>query len=240
MDDDSKLLGRLVEACRVLAAADQGDLIWGHVSVRRAERPEVVYIKPAGMGLEEMGPDDVISVDLSGRKIAGRHPLHVEVFIHTEIMRARPEVTSVVHTHPPHAVAFGSLDRPLLPVGHEGALFCEGLPVFDRTSDLIVTPELGGSLARTLGDHHAALLRNHGIVTSGRSMEESVMTALLLEKACKVQLLAEAAGGPRVVSTPEDALAKRQRLYRPQALTDAFDYCVRCAGPRRGARRQPG
>jgi L-fuculose-phosphate aldolase len=218
---------KLVEGCHVLADDGQGDLIWGHVSVRDPARTDRLLMKPAGIGLEELSRDDVIAVDLDGERTRGTRARHIEVFIHTEIMRARPEVKAVVHTHPPHAVAFSSLRRTLLSVGHEGSMFCDGLPVFDRTSDLIVTADLGQAVATCLAGHNALLLRNHGIVTAGRSIEEAVMTAVLLEKACKVQMLAEQAGGPKVTTTLEEARIKRERIYNPQSLQTAFDYCVR-------------
>jgi L-ribulose-5-phosphate 4-epimerase len=222
-----QLAEKLVQGCRILADDGQGDLIWGHVSARQTARPDHIIMKPAGIGLEEMAEDAIISVDLSGERTGGERPRHVEVFIHTEIMRARPEIQAVVHTHPPHAVAFSSLCRPLLPIGHEGAMFCDGLPVFDRTSDLIVSPDLGRAVVACLGAHNALLLRNHGIVTVGRSIEEAVMTAVLLEKACKVQLLAEQAGGAKAATSPEEARTKRARIYGPASLQAAFDYCVR-------------
>ena len=222
-----QLTEKLIQGCRILADDGQGDLIWGHVSVRASNVPERILMKPAGIGLEEMTRDEVITVDLAGDKTEGKRPLHVEVFIHTEIMRARPEIQAVVHTHPPHAVAFSSLCKPLLPIGHEGAMFCDGLPVFDRTSDLIVSPDLGQAVAACLDGHNALLLRNHGIVTAGRSVEEAVMMAVLLEKACKVQLLAEQAGGPKASTSLEEARIKRDRIYAPASLRTAFDYCVR-------------
>jgi L-fuculose-phosphate aldolase len=222
-----KLAEKLAQACKVLADDGQGDLIWGHVTARTAARPERLLMKPAGIGLEEMERAEVITVDLDGARSSGTRPRHAEVFIHTEIMRARPEIQAVVHTHPPHAVAFSSLCRPLLPVGHEGALFCDGLPVFDRTSDLIVTSDLGRAVAACLGNHNALLLRNHGIVTAGRSIEEAVMTAVLLEKACKLQLMTEQAGGPKATTGKEEARIKRERIYGPQSLQTAFEYCVR-------------
>lgn len=222
-----RLAETLIQGCRILADDGQGDLIWGHVSARQSARPDHIIMKPAGIGLDEMTDDAVISVDLTGARTAGERPRHVEVFIHTEIMRSRPEVQAVVHTHPPHAVAFSSLCRPLLPVGHEGAMFCDGLPVFDRTSDLIVSPDLGRAVAACLGGHNALLLRNHGLVTAGRSVEEAVMTAILLEKACKVQLLAEQAGGPKATTSPEEARVKRDRIYNTASLQAAFEYCVR-------------
>jgi L-fuculose-phosphate aldolase len=221
------LADKLAQACQVLADDGQGDLIWGHVTARAPDRPDRLLMKPAGIGLEEMARDDAIIVDLGGEQVAGTRPRHVEVFIHTEVMRARPEVEAVVHTHPPHAVAFGSLCRPLLPIGHEGALFCDGLPVFDRTSDLIVTPDLGRAVAACLDGSNALLLRNHGIVTVGRSIEEAVMTAVLLEKACRVQLLAEHAGGAKATTSSEEARIKRERIYGAKSLQAAFEYCVR-------------
>ncbi len=222
-----QLTEKLIQGCRVLADDGQGDLIWGHVSARASNIPDRILMKPAGIGLEEMTRDEVITVDLSGDRTAGARPRHVEVFIHTEIMRSRPEIQAVVHTHPPHAVAFSSLCKPLLAIGHEGAMFCDGLPVFDRTSDLIVSPDLGQAVAACLDGHNALLLRNHGIVTAGRSVEEEVMMAVLLEKACKVQLLAEQAGGPQASTSAEEARIKRDRIYAPGSLQAAFDYCVR-------------
>lgn len=222
-----QLAEKLIQGCRVLADDGQGDMIWGHVSARASNIPGRIFMKPAGIGLEEMTRDEVITVDLAGDRTGGARPRHVEVFIHTEIMRARPEIQAVVHTHPPHAVAFSSLCKPLLAIGHEGAMFCDGLPVFDRTSDLIVSPDLGRAVAACLKGHNALLLRNHGIVTAGRSVEEAVMMAVLLEKACKVQLLAEQAGGPNASTSPEEARIKRDRIYAPASLQAAFDYCVR-------------
>lgn len=217
----------LAYACKVLAVEGQGDVIWGHVTLRTAADPERLYMKPAAMGLEEIEVADLIEIDLDGRKVGGGRPSHSEVFIHTRIMRARPEVNCVVHTHPPNAVAFGSLERPLLPVGHEGSLFADGLPVFSETTDLIVSRERGEALARALGQNNAALLRNHGLVTAGGSIAEAVMTAVVLERACRVQLLAEMAGGPRAWTDPVEAEIKKQRIYHPGAMERAFEYYVR-------------
>ena len=217
----------LAYGCKILVLEGQGDIIWGHVTRRLPDDPERLYMKPAAMGLEEVEISDLIEIDLDGNKIEGKRPSHSEVFIHTEIMRARPEVNCVVHTHPPHAVAFGSTKRPLLPVGHEGSLFADGLPVFSETTDLIVTRELGEALVCTLGQKRAALLQNHGLVTVGGSVAEAVMTAVLLERACRVQLLADAMDGARAWTDKEEAAVKRKRIYSPSAIENAFAYYVR-------------
>ena len=217
----------LINAGRILEGDGQGDYVLGHVTARLPGDPDHFLMKPATIGLEEMTPDNIITVDIEGEKVAGRMPRHNEVFIHSEIMRARPDVQSVVHTHAPHATAFASLGRPLLPVGHGGSLFCEGLPVFSETTDLIVDQARGKAVARTLGKHDALLLLSHGIVTCGRTVEEAVFLALALEKSCKMQLLVEACGGPKVMTDPAEAKVKKARISRPDAHQNVFRYLVR-------------
>lgn len=222
-----RLKETLIEAGKILVNEEQGDDIFGHVTVRLPDDPSKFLMKPHTIGLEEMTPDNIITVDLEGTKVAGVMPRHLEVFIHSEILRARPDLEAVVHTHAPHAVAFSSLNRPLLPIGHEGAIFCEGLPVFSKTTDLIISQERGRAVAQALGDHQVLMLRNHGIVTAGRTIEEATILAVHLERACRSQLLVEGCGGTIAVSTPEDALAKRNRIcpQHPQI----FNYLARRA-----------
>src|SRR5882672_8293627 len=204
----------LTNAGRVLAMEGQGDYVAGHISVRLRNDPERFLMKPAGIGLEEMTPDNIITVDIEGKKVEGSMSRHNEVFIHSEVLRARPDIQAVIHTHPPHAVAFSSLGRPLLPVGNDGVIFCAGVPVFSETTDLIIDQARGRAVARCLGDHQALILRNHGIVTAGRSIEEAVWLALKLERACRVQLMAEAAGGPKLLADGEDLTKKSKRANR--------------------------
>jgi L-ribulose-5-phosphate 4-epimerase len=218
---------RLVDAGRVLALEGQGDYVAGHVSVRLPDQPGRFLMKPAGNGIEEMRRDNIITVDLGGRKVDGTMPRHNEVFIHSEVLRARPDVNAVVHTHPIHAVAFSSLGRPLVAVGNDASTFSNGLPVFDETTDLIVDQPRGQAVARCLGDRPALILRNHGIVTAGASIEESVWLALKLEKACRMQLLAEAAGGPKLVVESNDLKQKTKRSNRGDLHTNVFNYLVR-------------
>jgi len=123
-------------------------------------------------------------------------------------------------------VIFSSLGKPLQPVGHPGSAFSDGLPVFSETTDLIVTQELGKAVAHCLGEHQALLLRNHGIVTCGRTLEEAIYLAIVLENACWMQIVAESAGGARLVTSPEEARAKK-RITRPENQINLFNYLVR-------------
>ena len=222
-----KLKRLLADAGRVLAHEGQGDYVAGHVSLRLPDDPELFLMKPAGIGLEEMTSDNIITVNIEGQKVGGQPPRHNEVFIHSEVLRARPDVQAVVHTHAMYAVVFSSLGKPLLPVSNDAAFFAGGLPVFSETTDLIITSARGRSVARTLGQHGALILRNHGIVTAAPSMEEAVFLALKLNQACHHQVLAEMAGGPLLVGEPEDAKAKGAYASRPDMHVNAFNYVLR-------------
>src|SRR5688572_19610431 len=120
----------LVNAGRILVEEEQGDFIFGHVAARLPNDPGQFLMKAHTIGLEEITPDNLITVNMEGEKVAGSMPRHLEVFIHSEILRVRSDVKAVVHTHAPFATTFSSLGQPLRPVGHDGAMFCDGLPVF--------------------------------------------------------------------------------------------------------------
>jgi ribulose-5-phosphate 4-epimerase/fuculose-1-phosphate aldolase len=100
-----------VQASRALAAAGQGDMVWGHASIRDPDG-RGAWMKSAGWGLEEIDAAKVILVSPDGSVADGAGPRHIEYPIHTEIMAARPEVGSVVHTHSPAANEFAALDVP--------------------------------------------------------------------------------------------------------------------------------
>jgi L-ribulose-5-phosphate 4-epimerase len=219
--------GVVSTASRVLGLEAQGDLIWGHVSIRD-EGARGVWMKRSGIGFEEVAPDDVLLVDRGGEVLEGSGRRHVEYPIHTEIMAAREDVNSVVHTHAPHAVAFASLGIPLLPISHEGTLFVPpDIARFTATGDLIVTSELGAEVAGSLGARNALLLVNHGIVTVGPDAEIAVVTAILLDRACRMQLEAVATGTIQRWADDDEARAKREHCYRPALLRQAWDYLVR-------------
>jgi Class II Aldolase and Adducin N-terminal domain len=113
---------------------------------------------------------------------------------------------------------------------HEGSFFVPPpIPKFDQTSDLIVTAELGSAVAQVLAQHKALFLVNHGIVVVGQSVEEACVAALLLEKACRAQTIAQATGA-FTWTADEEALRKRAHIYTPQAIQQIWNYhCRRLA-----------
>ena len=230
-----KLRELLTNAGRVLVMEEQGDYVAGHITARLPDSSGRFLMKPAGIGLDEMSAENIITVDADGQKVGGTMPapLSTKVFIHSRrSSKARPEIQSVLHTHiPEHRCVrrSASLGRPLLPVGNEGSVFAGGVPMFDETTDLIINSERGTAVARCLErSSRQTILRNHGIVTArSHCVEEAVWLALKLERACRVQLLAEAAGGPKLLAEGRTLKKKGGRSNRKDLHTNAFNYLVR-------------
>jgi L-fuculose-phosphate aldolase len=126
-------------------------------------------------------------------------------------------------------VALSATGRSLLPISQSSIPFSEGLPYYTDTIDLIRTKEMGAGVARALRTCKAVLLRNHGVAVVGSSLEESVILALMLENACKIQMLVDAAGGPGPMFPPEDIKRLHDNITRPEQYIVNFDYLRRKA-----------
>jgi ribulose-5-phosphate 4-epimerase/fuculose-1-phosphate aldolase len=218
---------KLAYSCNILAHEGHWDNILGHVSARIPGK-DTILMKPHSFGFEEIRPQHLIEVDLNGNKVAGKYERHSEVFIHTEIFKARPDVNCVVHSHPPYATAFGTLGQRLRPISHEGNIFYDGLPLFDFTTALIRTPELGAEVAKSLGPYRAVLMKNHGSTVVGPTIEVATLYAVFLEKAARIQLMATASGEPSWTSD-EEAAVKYEQIYTPHRLESMWNYFVRRA-----------
>jgi len=223
---EAELRRRLTDACKILAMEGQGDAVWGHVTVRRPGEGTFL-MKPATLGIEEVKSADHIEVDLDGKVVRGKLPRHSEVFIHSEVMRARPDVCAVVHTHPIYATVFASLGVPLRPITHEGSNFApDDVPRFTETTDLIVTPERGKAVARTLGDRNSLFLVSHGIVACGVTVEQAAIHALLMDIASRAQLMVPG-GLPKHWTSDEEAIVKRDRIFSSANHAQRWSYLVR-------------
>src|SRR5438132_14075508 len=174
---DQAIREQVAVASRVLGNEDLGDFVLGHVSVRDPDG-RGVWMKATGWGFEEITPDLVQLLGWEGQILAGEGRRHVEYPIHTEIIRARRDVNSVVHAHAPHAVAFAALEEPLRPISHEGVIFVPpDIARFTKTGDLIMTRELGEALAQTLGGRNAALMAQHRTATAGQTAKAAAGAA---------------------------------------------------------------
>ncbi len=227
MSEHDDIKRKMALAGAILVNEGQDDFTRGHISCRVPGRPEHFYMKPHGVGLDEITPGNILTIDLDGNVVAGASRRHSEVFIHSEVFRARPDVQSVLHTHPTYSVALSATGRPLKSYSNPSALFAGALGSYTDSINLIRTPAMGRGVALALGPHRAALLKNHGVVVAAASIEEVVITAIMLENAAMVQLLVEAAGDP-APEFPVDDVAKLQYdNSRPEQFTLNFDYLAR-------------
>jgi ribulose-5-phosphate 4-epimerase/fuculose-1-phosphate aldolase len=207
--NESETRKKLALACRILGTEGHDDLNLGHLSARAPDKRDVMYMKGRGLCLSEIQGKDLVTIGFDYKKTAGSREAHGELPIHIEIYRLREDVNCVVHTHPLYATAFSATGQTLRPINNEGVLFAS-LPYFDVVTDLIVTPEMGKALAERLGDEKAIILKNHGIVVVGESIEQATVRAYLLEKTIKTLFVAKVLGEPRWTEDSEvDQKAKR-------------------------------
>lgn len=187
--------------CRILAATGATTPILGHVSLRLGDGRVLVRCRgPRERGLLFTEVDDIRAVGLDDSGDVGDgYRLPNEYPIHAEILRARPDVASVVHAHPTAAVVAGLAGAPLRPV--VGAF---NIPAFRMAADgigtwphrgLVRTAEAGRSLAAALGDGVACLLLGHGVVTVGDGPLQSVIRALDIDELARVTVAVAGLGG---------------------------------------------
>lgn len=219
----------VIDAGLILEANGLGDLTRGHVSVRVPGDASHFLMKPHSHGFDEITHDNIVVCNLDGEKVAGGGRRHSEVFIHSEIYRARPDVMSVIHAHPPHAVALSATGKAVRPISQPGVAFRDGVPCYTGGIDLIRTPQAGAAVARALGSRKAVVLRNHGVAVVGASVEEATILTIMLESACHIQLLAEAAGGIAAEFEAEEIDRLHHNITRPEQYTVNFQYLRRKA-----------
>ena len=230
MNDIEAARRALIDAGLILEHQGHGDMTRGHVSVRVPGRPEHFFMKAHSIGLGEITPENILTIGMDGAVVAGTARRHSEVFIHTEVYRARPDVQAVIHSHPTHCVAFSVTGRPMRPVSQGGAVFAgERLPVFADTIRLIRTEAQGAAIARALGPHRAVLMRGHGVTMTGGTLPEAVTLAIMLEEAARIQLLADSAGAGAPDYPEDDVDGLRDQLLRPDQAVVNFDYLARLA-----------
>jgi len=217
-----ELKEKIATGCRILAKLGLADYL-GHVSARVPET-DYMLIKARGTDLGnllEMTPERVVMVDLEANHVEGKYRAPAETKLHTEVFKARPDVMGLAHTHQHLSTAFGAAGKPILPMlGIMSAVCARPLPVY-QSSLKIVNTEQGAAVARVLGDAIGCHLKNHGILMTGRSVEEAVINAIWLEMQAKMTLLATMIGTPSPQSPEEvqlnmeqaDPIAGRWRYY---------------------------
>ncbi len=222
MPDIETLKSDLATAIRLLTAESIMDFN-GHLSYRLPGTDHIL-INPRKVARTALRAEDIITIDLDGRSIAGGEPPS-ESPIHTRVYAARPDVFSVAHIHPQYATVFGIAGKSLVPVFTAGCILPrEGAPVYDDP-DLIRTRAQGDAVAKTFGDARVVLLRGHGAVVVGEDIVSCFNACIWLEENAKKQLWAASLGTPRVFS--DDELARvRASLLKPEVIRKTWDYYV--------------
>lgn len=196
---------RLAKAHRILTAGGIWPITKGHVSARIPRTDKVLilgHIHSEGRSLIDTDVDDIVTVDIEGNWLEGRIEPVDERFLHLEIMKARPDVTSIVHAHPTYATAFGIAGVNILPVGNRGGIFAPQVPIldFDRQID---TQERGQMARDAIGDSMALVLKNHGVAVCGDSIENATIATFALEETAQLHWIAAQVGPVQKISTGE-------------------------------------
>ena len=143
--------------------------------------------------------------------VEGDWPVNRAAFcIHAAIHQARPDVTAAAHCHSLHGKAWSSLGRLLDPLTQDACAFYEDHALFDDYTGVVVEVEEGRRIATALGSNKAAILRNHGLLTVGGSVDAAAWFFIAMDRSCHAQLLAEAAGTPIPIDHPNAKLTHGQ------------------------------
>lgn len=185
--------------------ADKGHeyLRLGHLTAR-GEDAETLWIKQITASLAEVEPAKMMLVTYDGDVVEGSGKVHIEVPLHAEIYRRRPDVKAIVHTHALEAAALTASSSPFRMVSQHSVYFAGGVSYYG-SSQLVTTRERGEALADALGDKRAVTLRNHGLVTVGSTVREAVVLAVCFVNSLRVQLAAASLG--QVVEMSEEDVA---------------------------------
>lgn len=218
----------------------------GHVSARIPGSRKFL-IKPVLAPLGEISSRDIIVVDIdqymevceenyakAGNKRAItklKNPPR-ETMIHAAIYAVRSDVNSVVHTHQSLATAFSVAGTPILPIYNQAAVFAPETPIFPSPR-LIYTIQDGKEICQTLGDRMAMLLKGHGVIVCGDSLEYATVHAIYLERTAYMQFVATCVGKPAIMPQQDIDYMKENMIYRAY---DAFAY-FKSLLPRRGRQR---
>ena len=205
------LLADLAAASRILATQGVVDG-FGHVSMRHPSAPNR-YFMARSIAPALVTPSDIIEYDLDSNpcNANGRNSF-LERFIHGEIYKARPDVMSVVHSHSPSVIPFGLTGVPMQAMFHNAAFLAAGVPVFDikekfGATDMLVSNGVKGvALAAAIGKQDVAMMRAHGSVACGPTLQTAVFRAVYTEVNARIQhwTLALAGGKPMAVLDAEE------------------------------------
>lgn len=224
--DERPLEARLILACRMLGAQGHwhGGLA-GQISAR-GEQPGTYWTLKFGIGADEATQADLILVDDELRALDGKSLPNPATRFHLWVYRQRPDVMSIVHTHPPAVSALAMTGQPLCIAHMDSTPFYNNCAYLPDWPGLPIADNEGEIIAGALGHRKTLLLAHHGLLTAGASVEEAAVLALWMEQAAEAQLRA-AAIGPIQPVRPELAAESRDFLLKPEIIGLTFQYFAR-------------
>ncbi|TXS95235.1 class II aldolase/adducin family protein [Parahaliea maris] len=208
---------KLAAALRVFGKFGFDEGVAGHITVRDPEHLDHFWVNPMGRSFKQMRVSDLLCVDHEGKVVEGKGLLNGAAYtIHSQIHMALPHVVSAAHSHSLYGKAFSSLGRLLDPLTQDACAFYDDHVLFDDFNGPVLDMSEGERIAAALGHKKAAILQNHGLLTVGETVDEAAWWFITMERSCQAQLLAEAAGTPRVIPR-EHALGTREIVGSHQA-----------------------
>jgi len=202
---------RLAAAFRLFSRFGFDEGIAGHITARDPGRPDHFWVNPFGVHFGHVRVSDLLLVDDRGTVVEGDRPVNQAAFaIHSQVHAARPDVVSAAHSHSVHGKAWSSLGRLLDPITQDVCAFYGDHSLYDDYGGVVLDLEEGKRVAHALGGNKAVILRNHGLLTVGQSVDEAVWWFITMERSCQAQLLAEAAGRPVAIDPATATLTRSQ------------------------------
>ncbi len=198
---------RLAAAFRLFARYRFDEGVAGHITARDPEHPHQFWVNPFAVPFAKVRVSDLLLVDEDGTVLVGDRPVNTAAFaIHSRVHAARPDIVSAAHSHSTYGKAWASLGRPLDPITQDACDFYQDHAVYEQFNGVVFDLEEGCNIAEALGPNKAVILQNHGLLTVGQTVDEAAWWFIRMESCCQVQLLAEAAGTPRLIG---DAAARQ-------------------------------
>ena len=208
---------------RVFAALGWGDLGDGHISARDPERTDCFWLLNINTPFAQAKADNLVLIGPDGELVAGDGGVNWPgYFIHRPILAARPEIISVAHTHTPYGTPFSAQVQPLEPITQEACVFFEDHAVFDDEEVQAQSADCGARIAAALGPCRGVVLRGHGLLTVGASVQEAVSWFVMMERVAEAHLKARA---PRPLSAAAARFAKSDLATEHQARS-IFSFLV--------------
>lgn len=203
---------RLAAAFRLFSRFGFDEGVAGHITARDPERRDHFWVNPFGMHFGQIRASDLILVNHHGEVVEGKYPVNGAAFaIHSQVHAARPDVVAAAHAHSMYGKAWASLGRLLDPITQDACAFYEDHGLFADYTGVVYETSEGERIAQALGRYKAAILRNHGLLTVGETVEEAAWWFITMDRSCQAQLMAEAAGEP-VKIDPANAAATREQV----------------------------